>query len=165
MVKRKGFSLFELLVVIAIISILSGFGIYWFLNYKFAREVEDRTYKIYALLKKYQLLAKARKEKFCFEPSKDSFKLIVKKECSNTVEELTTTPFKLAAKFSKGKKMYVNPFGVFSPSGRIWLKESKDNNDIDCANQYTNIAYCCVAISTTRVCLGKYDGSKCNCSY
>ena len=159
MVKQKGFSLFELLVVIAIISILSGFGIYWFLNYKFAHEVEDRTYKIYALLKKYQLLAKARKETYKFEASDSKF--IIEDSSSNQVAVVDTKPLKVV---SNNSPLQVNEFGIFEPKGSVYF-ESSSNKPVNCQNENTAISYCCVAIIDTRVCLGKYDGSKCNCSY
>jgi len=160
---KKGFSLIELLVVIAIIGILTGFGIYWFINYKFAREVEDRTYKVYALIKKYQLWAKTKKETYCFEPGSDNLKLVVKKQCSSEVEKLTTAPFKVYVK-ANHHKIKVNEFGIFQPTGSVYFT-STSGEPIDCKNQNPNIAYCCVAVSTIRVCLGKYDGSNCECSY
>jgi len=165
MILKKGFSLIELLVVIAIIAILSGFGIYWFINYKFAREVEDRTYKVYALIKKYQLWAKTKKETYCFKPESDNLKLVVEKECSSEVEKLTTAPFKVHVNSGQIK---VNEFGIFTLKGSIYFK-STSGEIIDCKNQNPNIAYCCVAVSAVRVCLGKYDKTKtkkpCECSY
>jgi len=159
MEKRNGFSLIELLVVITIISILSGFGIYWFLNYKFAREVEDRTYKIYALLKKYQLLAKAKKETYKFEASDSKF--IVEDSASSQVAVVNTAPLKVILNASP---LRVNEFGIFETKGSVYF-ESASNKVVNCETENLGISYCCIAISDAHVCLGKYDGSKCNCSY
>ncbi len=163
MVWRKGFSLIELLVVIAIIGILSGFGIYWFINYKFAREVEDRTYKVYTLIKKYQLWAKTKKETYCFEPTAGNLNFTVEENCNSflQIDNLTVAPFKV---YVNSGQIKVNEFGIFTLKGSIYFKSSS-GEVIDCANQNPNIAYCCVAFSAVRVCLGKYDGSNCKCSY
>ena len=167
MILRKGFSLIELLVVIAIIGILSGFSIYWFINYKFTREVEDRTYKVYALIKKYQLLAKTKKETYCFEPTAGNLNFTVEENCNSSlqIDNLTVAPFKVYVNATDSKtKIAVNEFGIFYPIGSVYFT-SASGEPIDCKNQNPNIAYCCVAVSAVRVCLGKFDGSNCTCSY
>ncbi|RMA97012.1 pilus assembly FimT family protein [Hydrogenothermus marinus] len=138
--KIKAFTLLELLVVIAIMAIILGIAIPNFFKWKKQKSIESDTKQIYAFIQKARAKAFTEKEDLTIQATGNKICLYQ----GNTQIECKD----LENKFSGTINIYKR--GYFSKSN-IHIQDSSTIT----AN------YDCIAVSTLRVKLGKWDGSSC----
>ena len=144
--KNGGVTLLELLIVISIMAILSYFGIKYITSAMEKSKIESDLKKMYGLLQEGRIKAFSEKRDFIF-----SLNLMSKKAC--IIDRNTLANVKCInlddSNYTVSTLVAIDKRGTFT------------NGTIRYIGSIKNLSYDCIVISTIRVKLGVWDGSKC----
>jgi len=156
--KQKGLSLIELIVVITLIAILVGIAGLNFKKWNAKYRAENEIKKLYTCLMKTRM--KAMKENMLYIVKLEQNQYKVYKDKNNNgqpddnelIEEgKIEDPFKLD---SNKKLLKMDKRGIIKTPCSIWL-------DLDKNEELINPEYNCIAISRTRIKMGRRKENEC----
>ncbi len=151
---EKGFTLIELAVTIVIIGVLTAIAISSYRTWVKKTTIENDTKQIFALLNEARARAFAEKRQCGLIFNNRIVRLVCDTDLDNSILDETSSINEVILKndFSKNFSYALfNKNGTASISGTIYADDiSTDPN------------YSCVTISTTRIKMGKWNGSTCS---
>lgn len=152
----RGFSLVELLTVIALIGILSAMGTFGFSRYLVKTRITNQTRLLYGDLMEYRTKALYEKKNWTFKISATGYGIY--SSANTTVTPVRTVSLKYDVITDNSDDV------IFDTKGQI--RFSSDINDPSltqaaCVSSSNDAVVDSVAISATRVLVGKKTGADC----
>lgn len=160
MKKERGFTLVELMVVVSITVLLLTWGIPSFSTWKKKHDIENQMVQLYSDLQFGRMTAYGNKviSGVCWTAGNTFTNYQIKSDTNNDGTFATRIGAAVTAKYA------ITPSSTAQSSvsfdGRGFLNP---NNSISFSVAASSgAAMDCVAVSSTRIILGKWDGAKCN---